>query len=75
MTRTGKEALGERLGALAYWLAFSAVVTALWIVLPEQAAAARCASMTTQLTDQRDLGFARHHLVVAACYASRGALP
>ena len=74
MTRTGKGALGERLGALAYWLAFSAIVTALWVALPVQAAA-RCTSVATQLTDQRDLGFARHHLVAAACYASLGAPP
>ena len=40
MTRTGKETLGQRLGALAYWLAFSAVVAVLWVVLPVQAAAA-----------------------------------
>lgn len=39
MTRVGKETLGQRLGALAYWLAFSAVVAVLWVVLPVQAAA------------------------------------
>lgn len=40
MNRTGKETLGQRLQALAYWLAFSAVVAVLWVVLPVQAAAA-----------------------------------
>jgi hypothetical protein len=44
MTRMGKETLGRRLGALAYWLAFSAVVAVLWVVLPVQAAATKGAS-------------------------------
>ena len=47
MTRIGKEALGQRLRALAYWLAFSAVVAVLWVVLPVQAATTRTAAHPT----------------------------
>ena len=39
MTRIEKESLGQRLQGIAYWLAFSAAVALLWIVLPVQAAA------------------------------------
>jgi hypothetical protein len=39
MRRIDDETLGQRLRAWAYWLAFSAVVSLLWVVIPVQAAA------------------------------------
>jgi len=38
MTSRDRERLGQRLQALAFWIAFGTFVTLLWVALPVQAA-------------------------------------
>jgi hypothetical protein len=58
MRRINEETLGQRLRAWAYWLAFSVVVSLLWVVIPVPAAAA---SSTTDV-DLTSHAFAlKHH--------------
>jgi hypothetical protein len=58
MRRIDEETLDQRLRAWAYWLAFSAVVSLLWIVIPVQAAA----SSSTTDVDLTSHAFAfKHH--------------